>query len=52
MKKATSKDGHFTEIIPGEFRKLEVQVGRHIGPDSNEIAAFTPPFALILVAPI
>ncbi len=47
MKKATSKDGHFTEIIPGEFRKLEVQVGRHIGPDSSKIDTFMTRFEAI-----
>ncbi|MBI3136485.1 MAG: Fic family protein [Bacteroidetes bacterium] len=40
MKKAKSEDGELSEVIPGEFRKLEVKVGRHIGPDSTKIESF------------
>lgn len=40
MKKAKSEAGTFSEVIPGEFRKLEVKVGRHIGPDSTQLHHF------------
>ena len=44
LKKAKSKDGKFSEVIPGEFRILEVQVGRHFGPESTHLESFMKRF--------
>lgn len=44
LKKAKSKDGGYAVVFPGEYRSLEVQVGRHIGPDSAKIKSFMDRF--------
>jgi Fic family protein len=44
FKKALSKEGNEQEVIPGEFRKAEVEVGRHIAPFSEKLPAFMERF--------
>ena len=34
------KDGSSIQIVPGEFRDCEVQVGTHIGPHSKSVSLF------------
>lgn len=40
LKKAKSEDGTLSDVIPGEYRKLEVKVGRQVGPDSTKLESF------------
>lgn len=39
-----SRDGEMKEVVPGEFRTCEVEVGKHIAPDSRELHLFTKKF--------
>ncbi len=42
--KVKSKDNIEKEVIPGEFRDCEVEVGRHIAPYSDNLEAFMQRF--------
>jgi Fic family protein len=44
FKKTETKEGTIIDIIPGEIRKTEVEVGKHIGPDSKHIDSFISVF--------
>lgn len=37
--------GETAEVVPGEFRRREVQVGRHIGPPATSLPAFIDRFS-------
>jgi Fic family protein len=41
------KSGETKEIIPGEFRKTHVQIGRHIPPDAEQIESFLKRFQTV-----
>lgn len=40
----TSREGTTKEVVPGEFRTVEIEVGDHVGPFSGEIDAFMKRF--------
>lgn len=42
--KTKSTDGVIRNVIPGEYRTAEVQVGNHIAPASDRVAAFMEKF--------
>lgn len=44
FKKVISKEGLEKEVIPGEFRDTEVEVGKHIAPYSKNLDAFVNRF--------
>ncbi|MBK6950896.1 MAG: Fic family protein [Crocinitomicaceae bacterium] len=44
FKKVISKEGEVKEVIPGKFRKTEVEVGRHIAPYSKNLKIFMERF--------
>lgn len=44
FKKVTSEEGKIKDVIPGELRKTEVKVGRHIAPYSDSLELFTHRF--------
>jgi Fic family protein len=44
FKSVKSKEGELMEVIPGEFRKCEVEVGKHIGPSSQDLDSFIEKF--------
>lgn len=44
FKLVRSKEGVITEVIPGEFRASEVEVGSHIAPFSGNLSLFTDRF--------
>ena len=44
FRRVTSKEGKTKEVIPGEVRTTEVQVGRHIAPKSESLHLFTNRF--------
>ncbi len=44
FKKSKSKDGSYKDVVPGEFRDCEVQVGKHIAPFSKNLNSFTEKF--------
>jgi Fic family protein len=39
-----AKTGERVEIVPGEWRKRDVQVGRHVPPEYNQLARFMARF--------
>lgn len=39
------KSGEALEVLPGEIRQREVEVGHHVGPASEELTAFLKRFA-------
>ena len=39
-----TKEGSIKEVIPGEFRDIEVEVGRHIAPHFKKLDAFVERF--------
>jgi len=44
FKEIKTKDGEIKKMIPGEIRKTEVQVGRHIAPKADNLNLFTKRF--------
>lgn len=44
FKKAKTRTGEYKDVVPGEFRDCEVQVGNHIGPYSKNLPAFMTRF--------
>ena len=44
FKKVTSKEGEIKDVVPGEIRNSEVEVGKHIAPHSNHLDSFTDRF--------
>ncbi|MBL4755321.1 MAG: Fic family protein [Flavobacteriales bacterium] len=44
FRKVESKDGKIKQVIPGELRTAEVEVGRHIAPKSEFLNLFTDRF--------
>lgn len=44
FRKVEDKDGHIIDVIPGEIRKCQVEVGRHIAPDWEHLESFLKRF--------
>ena len=44
FKVVNSKEGELMEVIPGEFRKCEVEVGKHIAPHFETLNSFLEKF--------
>lgn len=44
FKTVTTKEGKIKQVIPGEFRKDEVEVGKHIAPYSEKLPVFMQRF--------
>ncbi len=44
--KTSSKDGIIRNVIPGEYRTAEVQVGNHVAPANERVSAYMEKFNL------
>ena len=44
FKEVKSREGDIKNVVPGEFRDCEVEIGRHIAPYSEKLALFTNRF--------